>query len=145
MNDAKNFNYFVYPLVLDAMEKDNITVAHLSHLTGISPRTLYYILKDVENFEKSSFRNIQVIMYALKISEKMVVNDYYRTMYDLGNDDSNVIAITNIIDGSRNFKLSEEDFNLVVKILERLAIKECNQDEIPDNIRIAASKLSEEK
>ena len=107
MDDAKKFNYFTYPLVLNAIEKQNITIPHLSHLTGISPRTLYYILDNEDNFEKTSYRNIQVIMAALKIKEQQVVDDYYRTMYDLGNDDSNVIAITNIVEGSRNFKLRD--------------------------------------
>ena len=120
MNDAKKFNYFVYPLVKTKMEKEDITIPHLSHLTGISPNTLYHILRTEENFEKSSFLNIQVILSALKISEQLVVNDYYRSMYDLGNDDCNVIAITNIIDGAKSYKLSEEDFNLVKNLLERL-------------------------
>lgn len=133
MDDAKKFNYFTYPLVLDAMRKQEITVPHLSHITGISPRTLYYILEDQDNFEKTSYKNIQVIMAALKISEQHVVDDYYRTMYGLGNDDSNIIAIYNIVEGSRNFKLSEENFNLIVKLLEKLADKDCNPHYSLDN------------
>ena len=45
-------------------------------------------------------------MSALDIPEQYVRDNYYEKMYDLGNDDSNVIAIYNCIDGSRNFKLS---------------------------------------
>lgn len=134
MNDAQKFNYFTYPLVQKAMEKQKITVPLLSNLTGISPRTLYYILDDQDNFEKTSYKNIQVIMAALKINEQQVVDDYYRSMYNLGNDDSNVIAILNIVEGSRNFKLSEENFNLIVKLLEKLADKDCNPPYKIDNL-----------
>ena len=71
-------------------------------------------------------------MSALDIPEQYVRDNYYEKMYDLGNDDSNVIAIYNCIDGSRNFKLSEDDFNLIVQLLERLAIKETNQFDVSE-------------
>ena len=122
MNDAQRFNYFSYNIVREKIEKDSITIPQLSHMTSIAPRTLYYILDSVENFEKTSYRNIQVLLCALEIEEKQVVDRYYREMYNLG-DDTNTIAILNVVDGCYGFKLSDKNFKLIVELLRQLAEK----------------------
>jgi len=128
----QTFNYFAYSTIIKEIEDQKMTVATLSKKTGINPRTLYNILVDEDKFEKTSFHNVQLILIALKISEAQIVNDYYRDMYGLGEDNYRIVAIRNTLEGCIRFELTEKDFLLVVEFLKRLSLKHEDDMHYPD-------------
>ena len=74
-------NDSMYSEVMKIMEAKQITVASLSELTGIEKNSLYYILRSEDNFKKTSFKNVILILDAIKIPAVFAGGKVYRLAY----------------------------------------------------------------
>lgn len=123
--DIKELNNFEFELILEIMQEKKINKKELADITNIPQRTIYYILKNADNYGKTSFENASKIRSALNYDEernKIASECFQKQEQPDTNGDNKKYIISAFNDQEKiDFSFDKEMFDKAIYILRTLS------------------------
>lgn len=111
-----------YNLVLEIMKQNRINKNTLAKITNIPKSTIYHILKNSDNYNKTAFENIAKIRTVLKVDEEL--NKIIETMKKQPENEKEKKYIISTFNGEEkieDFTFNKEMFEKAIEILRALS------------------------
>lgn len=110
-----------YELVLEIMKQNRINKNTLAKITNIPKSTIYHILRNSDNYNKTALENITKIRQVLKVNEEL--NKIMETMKQHPDEKEKkyIISTFNGEEKIEDFIFNKEMFDKAIEILRALS------------------------